>query len=126
MTSRAKLSTIAALDLQRGSNIMFTRQDYLNDVCTHQQYYGQFVNSTIAGIVLRSIGEKTIAASTDLHFNDIDLALWDQLYYAVKSNVDPEMLSLTKEQMTLGTAVCIAKSAAKAIIASQCRVVYNF
>lgn len=104
---------------------MFTRQDYLNDVCNHNEYYAQFVNGRIVDIVERTIGLKRIMNSTDQYLNDIDLPVWDHLYYAVKSNVDPEILLLTKEQMTLGTAVCIAKSAAKAIIASQCRVVYN-
>lgn len=68
-------SIIAVLVKQQGSSNMYTRQDYLNDVCTHQQYYAQFVNSVIVDIVQRSIGSKRIVNSTDPSFNDIDLDL---------------------------------------------------
>lgn len=98
---------------------MYTRQDYLNDVCTHQQYYAQFVNSVIVDIVQRSIGSKRIVNSTDPSFNDIDLDLQDRLYYAVRTHVDASVMAYTGESMTLGTAVCIAKAAARAIAVSN-------
>ena len=61
----------------------FTRKDYLAKRCSHREYYGQFVNDGVKGVVLRSIGRKAILASTDENFNDIPLHRWDSLagYY---------------------------------------------
>jgi len=77
---------------------MFTRQDYLDNKCTHREYYAQFVTLYIKAMVSNFIGINHIKASMDEHFNDIPLGLWDTLRCGGK---------------TLSDNVCIAKEAAK-------------
>lgn len=56
--------------------MVYTREDYLNRVCTHREYYAQFVNDRIRKLVQRSI---EVTQSKDEYFNDIPLACWDSL-----------------------------------------------
>ena len=56
---------------------MYTQQQYMNNECTHREYYAQFVTQRIRKIVADRIGKDAILASTDEHFNDIPLREWD-------------------------------------------------
>ena len=55
----------------------FTRKQYMDGECTHDQYYDQFVTQELKNTVLRSIPEKQIVMSKDESFNDIPLRSWD-------------------------------------------------
>lgn len=93
---------------------MYTREDYLDNKCTHREYYAQFVNSYIIKAVRQSIGEGRIAASTDSAFNDIPLRFWDNLAPVTYS--ESKSLKEAGDFVTLGGAVCILKEAARQIL----------
>jgi hypothetical protein len=87
----------------------YTRQDYMNKVCSHSEYYGQFVTKGIKALVLRTIGEKKLIESKKEYFNDIPLHIWDGL--AIQRN-----LFVIDKAYSLAGAVCILKEAARQIV----------
>ncbi len=94
---------------------MMKRQEYLSasreDMhAAHRAYYGQFVNQSTINTVVRFIGRERLLASTDPHFNDIPLAMWDRL-----NGLLPIAASMKDagDYLTLGGIVCIAKEAAR-------------
>jgi hypothetical protein len=89
---------------------MFTRQNYLEKICTHSQYYNQFINYGFITRVVQTIGRQKIMESTDEYLNDIPLIFWDQ--------INPPLGTMEKmkglgDYLTLAGKVCIAKEAAK-------------
>ena len=104
---------------------MYTREDYMGNACTHQQYYSQFVTAGLMGLVRRSIGEERLLASTNPHFNDIPLAEWDRLSEITKQYINtkewtacenPSMIGTGKYPWSLASNICILKAAAKIIV----------
>lgn len=93
----------------------FTRLQYLNNECTHEQYYNQLVTDSIKRIVLSNISkDKLIAAfNDDEHFNTIKLPVWDSIGRNFQVVAKLNELGDTK---TLSGLVCIAKAAAKQIV----------
>lgn len=89
---------------------MFTRQDYLQDKCTHRQYYAQFVNDNVKQMVKDRIGIDKIKCSKDEHFNDIPLYLWDNcgLPYGIS-----DLLKQAGDYYSLAGQVCILKEAGR-------------
>jgi hypothetical protein len=94
------------------SGFKFTRQQYMDRECTHREYNAQFVTAATKEKVLRYIPLGHIILSTDEHFNDIPLRLWDKIpmeryagdWVKVEANIN-----------TLSMAVCINKEAARQI-----------
>lgn len=107
---------------------LYTRKDYMNEPAhlvgadpldranAHRRYYDQFVNGqTIAHVVAR-IGGSNILASTDPHFNDIPLALWDKLSHGLPLAIRFEAVG---DYCTLSGLVCVAKEAARQYVERQ-------
>jgi len=92
---------------------MWTRKDYINEKCSHQEYYGQFYTHQLVDYIRRTVGEKRIKKSKDKYFNDISLSVWDAQAVTVRRMVGD--ISKYGESWTLSTAVCIAKEAARRI-----------
>lgn len=93
----------------------FTRQQYMARECTHQEYYAQFVTPSIRGLVAAYIGTDMIKRSTDPHFNDIPLRLWDSLQDCIRPAIAAKMRELDKGGISLSDCVCVAKQAAREI-----------
>ena len=93
---------------------MYTRKDYINQVCTHDEYYAQFVTDRELVNVRLLLGFKIRQSADPESFNDIPLALWDRvprpgsIYDMIKS-VDPGGVSISDW-------VCVHKRAAKMIL----------
>ena len=116
-----------------------TRKEYLDNNCSHNQYYKQFVTPEIINYVGSTIGRERIAKSLCQNFNDVPLELWDSL--TVKHFVDKKLWSLAgngvnsdsryveeytgKFSWSKSDNVCIAKAAARVIRSelgeSKCR-----
>jgi hypothetical protein len=103
---------------------MKTRKQYMNKEVSHQDYYAQFVTETILDTVRSRIGTKRILKSTDPHFNDIPLQLWDNLAPAIRmtcgkslsvSNASTCSREVKLGGVSLSDCVCVAKAAAKII-----------
>lgn len=93
----------------------FTRQDYLDNRCTHEQYYDQFVNLHVKNLVIGTIGRLNIVRSTNEAFNDIPLRQWDSLQSLIMGAVGRKKFAELGDVPTLGSCVCIAKAAARQI-----------
>ena len=97
----------------------FTRQDYLDGNCTHEQYYNQFVNLHVKHLVTGCIGRLAIVQSTDPDFNDIHLSDWDAMGSLIVGAVGRKKFHDLGDQPTLAGVVCIAKAAARQIRAAE-------
>ena len=92
---------------------IITRKDYMDGTCSHQEYYAQFVTPAIKERVLDIITLKSLLASRDEHFNDIQLHRWDK----IKVTADIEKsLKVAEDFATLAVMACISKEAARQII----------
>lgn len=80
---------------------MYTRTQYLNNECSHEAYYSQYVTDSILKVVIKNLGKKILASKDPINFNDISLGLWDCLSYIVSDN------------NSLAEKVCILKQAAR-------------
>ena len=104
---------------------MYTREDYMGNACTHQQYYSQFVTPGIISLVQWHIGEQELLTSTNPHFNDIPMAKWDRLSEWTQSYINtkewtacenPSMVGTGKYPWSLSSNICILKAAAHMIV----------
>ena len=93
----------------------FARQDYLDNRCTHEQYYDQYVSLHVKNIVIGCIGRLAIVRSNDTNFNDIDLSNWDALGSLIVGAVGRKKFQELGDVPTLNGIVCIAKTAARQI-----------
>ncbi len=89
---------------------MFTRKDYLNECCTHQQYYSQFISDYTRHAVRETLGIARIKSSTDPHFNDIPLHLWDLIPIGYRP---AQLMKQVGDTMTAAGKICICKEAAR-------------
>ena len=100
---------------------MHTRADYLAGKCSHDDYYSQFVTPAVLSRVKLYIGEKRIRQSSDPHFNDVPLVLWDHLNLQTAIHVETWRTANEykgtpgKFPWSLSDSVCIGKRAAKII-----------
>lgn len=98
------------------NEVLFTRKQYLNNECTHGQYYGQFVTESTIKTVLSyfSKDELTQCYAEDKHLNNIKFYVWDRmpLYAATYKMKD------CGDSLSMSGKVCILKCAAKMIIES--------
>lgn len=87
----------------------------------HNEYYRQFVTPEIFNVVCWRIGVDAIERSTDPHFNDIPLRLWDSfkpdvIRLCANLLVEAEEASRPRPgiiYISLSTVVCVAKQAAR-------------
>ena len=83
---------------------------------SHNDYYGQFVSGYIRERVVASIGADKIRASTDPHFNDIPLVLWDRVGFFVPDTTIKALREAGDVNAnTPSNRVCIVKAAARQI-----------
>ena len=99
---------------------MITRKKYIAGDATHEEYYGQFVDSDLLRVVSRVIGTTRIVESTDPHFNDISMPDWDK----AGASIPPRILQKLRQAepgagVSLSDRVCIVKAAASAIADAQ-------
>jgi len=107
-----------------GYIMKYTRKDYMSKKCSHDEYYAQFVNSSVLHLVKSFIGEAKIKKSTDPHFNDIPLKQWDTLNTDIRyicgrsiseSNASTCAEDVKQGGISLSDTVCVAKAAARQI-----------
>ena len=91
---------------------MITRKEYLSGEASHNAYHRQFVTPGIKKMVETSIGKERIRKSVDPNFNDIPLKEWDTLSNFLGPSTNTK-LKECGDYLTLSTAVCILKEAAR-------------
>lgn len=91
----------------------FTRQQYLKNECTHEQYYQQFITEEVVDRVGFYIGLVILDQSKDEHLNDIPLKNWDAI--PINGLGISEKLRACGDFLTDAGKVCILKMAGKII-----------
>ena len=94
---------------------MLTRSDYLNNKCTHREYYAQFVTRYEKALVASQFGKKKLAEEfkKDESLNGIALQEWDNLARFINTNMRQH-----GDCLALAGAVCILKEAARQVVES--------
>ena len=100
---------------------IYTRAEYMKDAQhkdskpgqAHRRYFGQFVTSGTKYRVLSIIGLDRLLSSTNEHFNDIPLTLWDQLTPRLPGSGGFEKAG---DYYTPANGICLAKEAARQIV----------
>lgn len=101
----------------------FTRADYMDERCSYEQYYDQFVDGDLIAEVDAALGAE-ICRSTDRSFNDIPMHKWDSVAGVVNGRsgfrVHLPVRVIAKllqagDGVTVHGAVCIYKAAARRI-----------
>ena len=90
---------------------MFTYNQYLNNECSRNDFYRQFVTEEIIRMVDYAFHDNIIK-STDAHFNDITLFRWDKLSVIVPFTKHMKELGYCN---SLSSRVCVLKQAARII-----------
>lgn len=86
----------------------YTREQYMNNECTHRQYYAQFVTDKTKERVKIALGDK-LNTTKDPAMNDIPLQIWDTMLLVYNADV----MDAANDYLTLGGKVCILKEAAR-------------
>lgn len=110
---------------------MKTRTEYMNGLpeygttestAHHRAYYAQFVTPHVKALVRDRIGIERLKNSTDKHFNDIPLSVWDSFWchYSPGLHIQPgavvsSLLKEAGEGNSASTGTCILKEAARQI-----------
>lgn len=96
---------------------MFTRKDYLDKNCTHEQYYSQFVTNHSKALVLGMWDNQTLIDSyqKDDYFNHklTPLKSWDFLAGFLST---PKIFTEAGGWNTLSEKICILKQSAREMV----------
>ncbi len=92
----------------------YTRQQYMTNECTHNEYYAQYASDITRDYIANVITLKRINKSKDQHLNDIPLQLWDACPFAGDLRAQ---LKAQGDTFSLSSIVCIAKATARDMIA---------
>lgn len=94
----------------------YTRAQYMADykvgpegAAAHRRFHAQFVNEQTIYHVVKYVGGEAIVKSTDEHFNDIALHLWDRAAHWLPMAV---RFNDTGDFPSDAGYVCVAKEAA--------------
>jgi hypothetical protein len=101
----------------------YTRQQLLNNECTHREYYAQFVTEQFVDRVSSRIGKDELLSSKDKHLNDIPLKIWDAISPPLGTGAKMRELG---DYLTQSGIVCIAKEAARQFLEKQNKQVLEF
>jgi len=95
---------------------MITRKEYLADSKNlHHIYYSQFATPALRSRVMAKFGPEELAASTDRHFNDIDLRRWDDLARSSYPFLPHDLIVQAGDFYSLSFGVCLLKAIARDI-----------
>lgn len=90
---------------------MFSRKQYVNGDCSHQQYYGQLVNDRTIRVVVSRLGKNRLMSG-----QKIPLAEWDRFSCILPLALPFGALG---DYPTLCGWVCVAKEAARQFVESE-------
>lgn len=100
---------------------IYTRTQYMSDcnaegMKAHRRFFGQFVTPGTILRVVSCIGRDKLLTSTDPHFKDIPLELWDRLTPSLPGSGG---FAKAGDYYTLGNGVCLAKEAARQYVEAE-------
>lgn len=92
---------------------LFTRQDYMADKCTHEQYYAQFINDAGIEMVKKSQAYKTLIKKGTKDVSKVEAEVWDRIGTAGEA---ANLLKQLGDFWTLSAAICINKAIARQLL----------
>lgn len=94
----------------------FTRNDYMNNKCTHEQYYLQYATPGIVARVKRSVNLDILRkCKTDDEIRAVyPLTFWDNVIGLCPADV-AKMMRENGDYPTLAGMVCLAKAVANSL-----------
>jgi len=92
---------------------LFTRQDYMDDKCTHDQYYAQFINAAGIEMVKKSKAFKCVLKSGSKDLSTAPVAEWDLIGTAGEA---VNLMKTLGDNWSLAGAVCINKAIARQLL----------
>lgn len=96
---------------------MKTREQYLNDECSHRDYYSQFVPDGWPEAISLMVGKKRLMkAVDDESLNSIPLSAWGSTRAPLGAS---QLMEKAGDYLTLSGIVCINKEAARQWIEAQ-------
>jgi hypothetical protein len=103
------------------TQLTFSRQDRLDNKCSHSEYYNQFVDGTVKAAVKNKFGIDRLkkafdSGNTSFNSPDFRLSEWDGLaqpYNFIGTNAKMKELG---DYLTLAGQVCILKEAARQLV----------
>lgn len=95
-----------------------TRQDYMQHRVTHRQYYAEIAR--LAGIKFEPNHSVVVRAkrSTDEHYNDIPLLVWDRLGYLARAGLT-RAFKECEDCYSMAGACCAMKEAVRQAVERQ-------
>jgi hypothetical protein len=94
-------------------NALFTRQDYMADKCTHEQYYAQFINAAGIEMVKKSQAYKTLIKKGSKDVSLVEVGVWDLIGTAGEA---VNLMKTLGDNWSLAGAVCINKAIARQLL----------
>jgi hypothetical protein len=95
---------------------IMTREQYMNNECTHSEYYSQFVTAWLKKGILNALGREKLVkhfkANDMFHKDHIELKKWDKLTGMAGAN-----FKAYGDTDSLAGRVCVLKAAARQAIA---------
>jgi hypothetical protein len=91
------------------------RADYVEGRNSHNEYYDQFVTNQVKTRVLSHVSIETLLEGKDRSFNNVPLAIWDNILMPVPSEIAARLKNCG-DSPTLAGCVCIAKAAARQLV----------
>ena len=100
--------------------VKFTRQQYMDNECTHEQYYRQFVTAAMKREVANTFGVDRILRAMDQdakkgNLNAIPLAEWDRVGLRFRAVLHAPMRE-AGDGISLAGLVCVMKQAARMLV----------
>lgn len=99
----------------------FSRADYMNNTCSHYEYYSQFVTQGMKDVILRKYSKEELqkAYGKDEHLNNIPLRWWDSYEEFFKQSIAGTNQKLNGARTWSSSQhTCSMKAAARQIIES--------
>lgn len=100
----------------------FTRRDYMDNKCTHHEYYSQFVTEETKRLVIRFIGSKDFLSEkfeADNNLNNISLRQWDSIALCNKHIGAIDENGTGVKIYSKSNAICVLKTAAIMIVKGE-------
>lgn len=96
--------------------VKFTRKQYLQGACSHQDYYMQFATPAVIARVKSKVDLIVLLSSKEDGFRDVySLPFWDNAIGTISRDVG-EMMREAGDHPTLAGSVCLAKAVARSLI----------
>lgn len=91
----------------------FSRKEYMENKCTHKEYYDQFITPAGIELVSKSVAFKKLMKNNSEDLSSVTINFWDLIGTAHDAVA---LLNSKGDTWSLASAVCINKAIAEHII----------